>query len=260
MDEGGLPPFADLGREEAKLMRIVVQHHEPIGARMAAQHLKELGVSVSEATVSRIFARLDDMGYTRPVGRKGRTATEEGGAAAEAALRDEITNARFQDALDIRELDQLLDLLHARRGVERESVLLAAARASDRDLLALRSNVDQYSRAVQEGRIAGKHGNEFHRLLVDASHSPLLKTMSGLLLGERLEALEPVLVMVTSGHGSVGTAPPEHTAILDALERRDGEAAQRVLDAHLTRLIQEVEDFAERGDPMLITRLLQLPR
>lgn len=256
----GITAFTDLSRDEAKLMRVFVSHSEPIGARVASRELSLLGLTLSEATVSRLFAKLDAHGYTRAVGRKGRVATEAGRARASAALRDEITNAQLSRALEIREVDQLLDLLHARRGVERESVMLAAERATEEDLAAIRANVEQYGPAVAAQGAASLLGNEFHRLVMRAAHSPLLETMSGLILHERLESLEPVLLVITGGHGTISSAPKEHVAILEALERRDGAAAQEILTAHLTRLISEVEEFARTSNDALFERLLLLAR
>ena len=259
-DPDQISQFSELSRDEAKLMRVFVAHTEPIGARLASRELQSQGLSISEATVSRLFSKLDARGYTRAVGRKGRVATAAGRARAEGALRDAATSARLNHALEIQEVDQLIDLLHARRGVEREATALAAERATEEDLAALRANVEQYRTSVAKRGADSSLGNDFHRLLTKAAHSPLLETMAALILNERMDSLEPVLLVITSGHGTIGTAPEEHVAIIEALERRDGAAAQRVLTEHLTRLITEVEEFASANNTELFERLLQLAR
>lgn len=256
----GITPFSELSRDEAKLMRVFVSHSEPIGARLASRELSDLGLELSEATVSRLFSRLDTRGYTRPVGRKGRLATREGRRRVEEHFRDELTNLQLNKALDIQAVDQLIDLLHTRRGVEGEAAILAAERATPEDLEALRENVKEYEVAVDEQEAFGTLGNDFHRLVLKAAHSPLLETMSAMILNERADLLEPVLLVITTGHGTTGTAPREHAAILEAIERGDGKAAQAALTSHLSRFITEVEEFARTNDNNLFERLLRLAR
>lgn len=253
-------PFSELSYDEAKLMRVFASHSEPIGARLASRELSHLGLELSEATVSRLFSKLDTRGYTRPVGRKGRLATREGRRRANSAFRDELTSSQLNKALDIRAVDQLLDLLHTRRGVEGEAAILAAERATPEDLAALRENVEAYEAAVDEQEAFGTLGNDFHRLVLKAAHSPLLETMSTLILNDQADSLEPVLLVITTGHGTTDPAPREHADILRAIERRDGEAAQKALTSHLTRFITEVEEFARANDNDLFERLLKLAR
>ncbi|UQN14656.1 FadR/GntR family transcriptional regulator [Gulosibacter sp. ACHW.36C] len=179
---------------------------------------------------------------------------------AEAALRNELASAKLTRALDIQQVEQLIDLLHVRRGVEREAAVLAASRATPEDLADLRANVEQYDNAVAEHGVDSNLGNDFHRLIIKAAHSPLLETLSNLTLNERIDALEPVLFVITKGHGTIGSDPKEHLAILDALERGDVQEADRVQTEHLTRLITEVEEFARTNDAELFQRILQLAR
>src|SRR5262245_46604802 len=94
----------------------------PTGARTIWRHVLSNGLDVSESTVSRILTDLDSRGLTDAVGNKGRMLSPRGLALVETARVEEQRRERFDGARTIRSIDELLDLLAVRRGVERVAV------------------------------------------------------------------------------------------------------------------------------------------
>jgi DNA-binding FadR family transcriptional regulator len=233
---------------EAQLFRVLLSEDGPIGARIAARKMAELGSNISEGTVSRLFLRLDGMGLSASVGRQGRLVTRTGRRVGEIALANERRNEELNKAFDIRRIPQLIDLLQARRGLEREVAYVAAERATDDEIATLQHLAAEYETRQHLGVDITACSMSFHRSLVTAAHSPLLETLAKTLLDERLETFEPLLQSIRSPNGTESSAPYEHQQIVQAVANRDAAAAETHMAAHLTRMIDDVKAFSAGQD------------
>jgi len=230
----------------------------PVGARQAARSLAAEGSTISEASVSRVLAHLDELGLTEPIERKGRVLTEEGRQYVDRRVSDRRRNDDFSRALDIQNMTQLLDWLHARRGVECEVARAAAARADAKALDRLGDLLSAHEQAIETGADPTPVAMRFHTELAGAADSPLLEALATALHTEALAPMEQLLDTITGGHGTIGRSTREHVRILEALRAHDGDAADRAMRAHLDRLINEVDAFT-RGDlGGMLPRLLRL--
>lgn len=230
----------------------------PLGARLAREHLVEQGFTISEASVSRLLLDLDKAGWTSRAGTKGRVATEAGRSVAASVSAARRREREYSRALDITTIDQVLDLLRARRAVESEAARAAAMHATDQDLRYLGKILGKHRGALQAGVEGRSHGLQFHRRVVEMSRNALLVTMSGVLLSEQLEYLEQVIDVIMTASGSLGESAVDHGEILVAFEKRDPEAAEKIMRSHLDRLIGEVEAFAEGSSNSAFLALLDL--
>ncbi|MGW0805114.1 FCD domain-containing protein [Nonomuraea sp. NPDC002799] len=245
-----------LSVEEEQLLDVVMRAQGPVGARLAGRQLGETGLKVSEATISRMFKRLDDFGLTTPSGQKGRTLTDRGLQLAKGLSARQSRDEAFTRALDIRSVEQLLDLLYARRGVERELAGRAAGKATPEDLAELEAILRSHEHHLVDGRDARPVAMDFHRAIARIAGSDLLQVLASVVLSDSLVPLEKVLDVITGGHGTLGRSAPEHEEILAALRRRDSRAAEEAMAGHLTRLIDEVAEFAKSDHVQLFERLL----
>jgi len=71
------------------MLRILSDSQEPLGARVIARRLKDLGVELGERAVRYHLKLMDERGLTQPVGRDGRLITESG--------IDELRSALVED-------------------------------------------------------------------------------------------------------------------------------------------------------------------
>jgi DNA-binding FadR family transcriptional regulator len=241
---------------EVQLFRVLLSENCPIGARVAARKLAELGSNISEGTVSRLFLRLDGLGLSTSVGRQGRLVTPEGRRVGDIALANERRNEELNKAFDIRRIPQLIDLLQARRGLEREIAYLAAERATDDEIVTLQRLAAEYETRQHLGVDVTACSMSFHRSLVTAAHSPLLETLAKTLLDERLETFEPLLQSITRRTGS--RAPYEHQQVVQAVASRDAAGAASLMAAHLTRMIDEASAVTA-GDDQTVQELMPTP-
>ena len=81
----------EVERKELSILRILSDSQEPLGARVIARHLKDLGVELGERAVRYHLKLMDERGLTRIAGRDGRLITESGIEELSSALvRDKV--------------------------------------------------------------------------------------------------------------------------------------------------------------------------
>ena len=115
----------------------------------------------------------------------------------------------------------------ARYALERACAPLAAERRSPDHLATMRAEIHRQSQPglSDEGFCASDVA--FHRALVDAAGNPVLSYQ----LAGAVEAMQPLMNMITFSARSRGEILALHTSIADALEAQDGPAADAALHA-----------------------------
>jgi len=131
-----------------------------------------------------------------------------------------VREVDLEEAVEINEMRLLLEPLAARR---------AAERITPAELASLR-------RAEQAMESAGDHptwlelNRRFHLQVIDCAHSPRL---GDVLRGLRQMSSFYLAALVRAQGGDREKSAREHTALLDAFERRDGDAAAAIMAQHL---------------------------
>ncbi|MTI94813.1 MAG: FCD domain-containing protein [Firmicutes bacterium] len=217
---------------------------EPIGSGKASQVIEAAGYQVSEATVGRLLRQLDIKGYTDRQGYRGRLLTEQGINFIKQLLGEEMRR-RHSIALArqvrSRNKDDLIEILVARRAIEREIARLAAANSSDQQILQMSSLIETYETAstdaVAEGDVA------FHELLAEAAGNKVLRAALNLIRQDG--QLSPVLGFIrTEVHSRVFA---DHRKIFEAVKARNPEAAELAMVNHIESLIADVHKYWSRA-------------
>ena len=81
--------FIQSERKSIEILRILREHRDPVGAKRLSEIMAERGFVLSDRAVQYYLSYLDEQGFTRKVGNKGRILTAEGHAEIEHALVDE---------------------------------------------------------------------------------------------------------------------------------------------------------------------------
>jgi HTH-type transcriptional regulator, global nitrogen regulator NrpRI len=76
-------------RKSVEILRILSEQQEPLGAKRLSELMAERGFSMSDRAVQYYLQYLDEQGFTRKVGNKGRVLTAEGFSEAGNALVDD---------------------------------------------------------------------------------------------------------------------------------------------------------------------------
>lgn len=253
------PDLAALRPQELALLSAIAAEPDPVGARLATRSLEQHGIKLSEASVSRLLTRLDSLGLTQPMGRKGRVLTRMARRALDERDNQIKRNQSFSRALELRSPVEVLDWIRARRVIEGEVAYLAALRIDAAGLKRLEEDVAAHERASQVGELGFQSiGMSFHEILVKAASSPVFEAIVDSLISESAAAAESALDLITANHGTMGVSSAEHRQLLDALKARDPDKSREIMRDHMTRLATEVEQFVEESGAAAFVTAIEL--
>ena len=240
--------------EEAAALEIIGRTDSPVGSRQITTELVQSGFTLSESTVSRLLRRLDKQELTRRIGSKGRMLTETGRRQLEDLQM--MVRRQSRGYLEVESVHDVLDLLLARRAIERESARAAASRIRKADLQYLRDLVVRHGESIPDPSATRAVAREFHRTIARASANKLLAAMTDLAFDPALDRTESILEVIVGSHHSEAQSIKEHQEIVDALAAGDPQRAEQAMFRHVNRLIEEVEMFRKSDNVALIDRLL----
>ncbi|NMR19204.1 FadR/GntR family transcriptional regulator [Cellulomonas fimi] len=221
-------------RERALLA--LIADLQPVGAREISKRLDGPLEGLSESTLSRLLRRLDARGLTHSPGGKGRILTGDGRAAADR-FANELRWSQELGSLELRTAQDVADLLHARRGVEREIARAAALAATDADVANLSALLVGHESSIETDDERRRKAVDFHRALAEMVPNRMLRGLASVVFDPRFDHLEQVLDVITESRGTTRRSTHEHHDLLDAIESRDPDAAEAAMVRHLDRLI-----------------------
>jgi DNA-binding FadR family transcriptional regulator len=123
-------------------------------------------------------------------------------------------------------------LVELREIIEPEIAALAAERANVEHIAALREAIARMDGALHQSEAYIAADNAFHRTLALATRNPLILSLVDSivdLLGEQRK-------LIFSAPGGPERGQVNHRALLEAVERRDVEAARAAMRAHLAQV------------------------
>ena len=130
----------------------------------------------------------------------------------------------------------------ARYTLERACAPMAAARRSPDHLATMRAEIHRQSQPGLSDESFCASDVTFHRALVDAADNPVLSYQ----LAGAVEAMQPLMNMITFTERSRETIVGFHTEIADAVEARDAEAADKKLEALAAYTLTLGQDAMEK--------------
>ncbi len=129
-------------------------------------------------------------------------------------------------------------LTEARLLIEPEVARLAVERATDRDVKELHAALDERYAVVAGGRNPRELDLDFHRRLAAASRNPVHAITIHALIDLEAEMVAPHGLLAEADRAEVERA---HTALLEAVEARDGERARAVMRCHIADMQRRVD-------------------
>jgi GntR family transcriptional repressor for pyruvate dehydrogenase complex len=151
--------------------------------------------------------------------------------------------------------DVLLELLELRRMIEIEAASLAARRATEDDVAAMRAALDQLEQALKDVRLFVEADIHFHRAILRATGNHLLPSL--------VDQMRPLLafarqVSVSSRRDAPQASQAGHRAVFEAIERGDPDGARAAMAEHLSWTANL--DFVERDMRLAVRRRRQAVR
>ena len=141
--------------------------------------------------------------------------------------------------------DQLGELYVVRAELEGLAARLAAQHAAPEEIAVLREMVRRDHDIIDQADALSRSNKRFHRQIHLASHNRYL--IQQLEMIHRTMALLSSTTLAASGRGA--RALDEHAAVLDAIEMRDGDAAEAAIRAHISQAFETrlMSDAARYG-------------
>lgn len=231
---------------EYKILQIMADAVEPVGSGTLSEILVQAGYNVSEATAGRLLRYLDVKGFAAKVGFKGRVLTEDGRRKLEelrAEREREFYGHQLVDVLRTHGKEGLVDILVARRAIERETARLAALNATPEEVRRLEKIVETHDAHVSQGIGGADEDVQFHRLIAETSRNKVLQAAAALIRqdGQLSSALEYIRKQAKS------TVVTDHRRILAAIQRRSSADAEQMMVQHVENLIRDVEKYWRSG-------------
>ena len=129
-------------------------------------------------------------------------------------------------------------LTEARLMIEPEVARLAAERATDRDVKDLHAALDERDAVVAGGRNPRELDLDFHRRLALAACNPVHALAIQALVDLEADVVAPHGLLAEADRAEVEIA---HTALLEAVEARDGDRARLIMQAHIADMQRRVD-------------------
>ena len=232
-------------RQKYELLRILVESKDSIGSSTLCQMLRRRDLNISSATVGRILNEFDFEGLTVRQGYKGRVLTDLGREQFleyRKKMEFEEFSSKLYEAVNETDPESLINILIARRGIEREIAKLAAERATKEDIAEIKAAYQVHSDSVKtkkHGMITSENDVLFHRAIAKASKNIILASTYDFIWQNG--RLSPIMEYVRISVG--GAIAVDHGKILAAIEANDPDEAQEMMMAHINSLINDVNKY-----------------
>lgn len=234
-----------LSKLEHAVLELLNDGNVPVGSGTLWCALYGKDCSMSEPTLGRLLRQMDTLGLTVKVGKRGRILTPVGRARLEE-LRGQKERAgyegEFLNAIRIDTLEDVMDVLVARRAIERETARMAAIHAKPEDVEEIRRALETQKEHVERGEYAVEEDRLFHRVVAQAAGNRVLSSALDLIRHD--PQLAAVVIAVRQYSGS--RMAIEHGQLLEAIQERDPVKAEQAMLKHLDRMIAEVEGYRQQ--------------
>jgi DNA-binding FadR family transcriptional regulator len=221
-------------RVTAQLQSLIESGEWPVGTKIPAEPVLVQVLGVGRNTVREAVRALVHSGMLEP--RQGDGTYVLADNELGAALLRRVRHTGHLEALEVR------------NSLERDAARLAAARRTEQDVAALRAALRNCDSARDAGDDeAFVHADvAFHQAVVAAAHNSMLAD----LYGHLVEGLRATVNAVTRGPlpAEQRTQREAHTALVDAIEVSDPEAAQRCVGRYIDESTRSVHTLDE--DPL----------
>ncbi|MEU7583279.1 FadR/GntR family transcriptional regulator [Streptomyces sp. NPDC041068] len=212
----------------AQMESLISDGEWQVGEKIPAEPLLVEQLAVGRNTVREAVRALVHTGMLEP--RQGDGTYVRASSDFGAAVQRRLRRAGVLEAYEVR------------ASLERDAARHAAERRTDEDLAALRTALAERGRAWSGGDTAAFIDADvaFHRTVAEAAHNSVLAELYGHLSDALRETLQSVVGAPVPD--SVRHQLDAHEAIVDAIEARDAEAAEKAVLAHLAEGMAALRD------------------
>lgn len=215
----------------------------PMGASLLA-----LVIDTSQATIGRQLQQLEHSGYLEKLSNKGRIITDKGKEYFNKIENDLVRAQKAQELIEISKVfskERLLDILKARKILEKETAMLAAKNIKKEELNKLRTLVNTQEIKVVQGVLGDEEDLEFHSLIARIAGNEVVEQLLTLILTQKGAYLEFSFIRQNLPKS---TTVGDHKKILQAFEDGNAELAGDVMVNHINKIIEDVVKYFNKKE------------
>ncbi len=230
--------------QEYVTLKIIANSDTPIGSGLLSEKLIREGFDVSEATAGRMLRELDIKGYTEKVGFRGRILTEAGKKRLNKLKQEKEINhysKEFLSVVRVKDKEELLDVLIARKVIEKELARLAAINATKEDIKNLKEILSSHEKHFDDFVKGAQDDLKFHKYISKLAGNRVLDAAMDLIRQDG--QLSPVLGFIRKKVKS--TVVSDHKKIVEAISKKDPGEAEKAMTDHINSLIKDVNKYWE---------------
>jgi GntR family transcriptional regulator, transcriptional repressor for pyruvate dehydrogenase complex len=225
------------------ILKYLLKTNEPVGSWVLKSMIDSKNVDVSTATIGRFLKSMDAKGYTKHIGSQGRVITT-GGTCYINELSSKVQRERLQKkmmkAVQPQNLQELLDLMSARKVLECETARLATSRANAENIKELERTVEIHEMCLDNSSDPTSPALDFHGKVAEASNIRFLIASIDLLMNEELK-LESRFLEITRERAAEYAL--HHRLIAEAIKNRDADEAENQMRIHMDAMIAALKEL-----------------
>jgi GntR family transcriptional repressor for pyruvate dehydrogenase complex len=206
------------------------------GDRLPPERTLAVSFGASRTAVREALKTLAQMGLIEMAPGRGTTVADNTSHAMRSSLGL---------LLRVNHLHGPDNLVELREIIEPEIAALAARRADPQQVTGLRAAVGAMDQALRSAPEYIRADNLFHRTLAEATRNPLILS----LVDSIVDLLSEQRAQIFRVDGGPERGQVYHKAMLEAVERRDADAAREAMRAHLAQVRADVSGAAWSGPP-----------
>lgn len=229
---------------EYPVLKIMSESEGPLGAGAVGEKLAEQQISMSEAGIGRLLRTLRQEGLLDRVGFQGHIISESG----KERLKKLEDSHNVGEALKLMlsrtgplKDHNLVDLLIARRALEREAAYQAALSATDKEIDNLGKIISSQYEEMEKNKKYADLSSSFHQEIVNISHVPILRTLYDF-LGLTVQLQDFFIGTFKMFNEPLNVS---HEKVFDAIRKRDPERAADLMGEHLTVVINNAKKLSD---------------
>lgn len=209
----------------------------PLGA-----NLLSLSIDSSQATIGRILLELEHSGHLIKSSNKGRVLTEQGKAylqQLDELLNLNISTEKLIEISSSTDKETLLEVLTARRLLEKETAFLTAQNITNQQIEDLSKIIDRQEERKRLGFLGENEDLEFHCQIANIAGNRVIEQMLNLILTQKNVYLDFSYIR----QKVVTRSSNDHRKIISAFTKKDPELASKYMVSHIESLISDIEKY-----------------
>ena len=224
---------------EFPILHMMREAETPMGAGAIAEILERQGIVISEAGIGRALRSFRQRGMLERKGFQGHVITDKGIerlANLEATKRYGETLKKLMEKSPIHNY-HVVDILTARRALEREAAYQAALKATPEDIAELEDIVRAQYSGMEKNENYADHSAAFHKTVIKMARSSILSNLYDL-IGLSVQWQDFFIGTFKMYNQPVNVS---HEKVLQAIKDHDPDKAALLMGKHLTDVISNAK-------------------